>query len=543
MFKPAITLAAATLASAATLSAAGADNSALRTPHSAFPNIIYILADDMGLGDVSAYNPNAAWKTPGIDRLAREGTRFTDAHTSSSLCTPSRYSILTGRYNWRSARKEGVGGGLTEPLIERNRATLATLLKENGYDTAMFGKWHLGLDWARKGGNGAPARDTDTTDDGEKPHRRAPNEQQVDYTKPFHGGPTEHGFDTYLGISASLDMPPYVWLRDNRAEPASFPLRQIQGNNDQQKLWRAGTAGKTFEHINVLPRLANEANRYIASRSANAKPFFLYLTLTAPHTPILPTKEFAGATRTTGYGDFCVQVDAVVKNILATLDAKGLAENTIVIFATDNGCAPAADFKALAKSHHDPNLGYRGAKADIYEGGHRVPVLVRWPAGGVLANHASAEPIYQGDFFATFAEILGVKIPDNAAEDSVSLLPALTREKLDAPLRESLVNHSGNGSFAIRQGEWKLILCPDSGGWSAPRPGDAPRGSPPFQLYNLDDDPAEKTNLYAAHHELVQRLGKLLIAQIRAGRATPGAPQKNTGPQTWPELAWMKRFK
>jgi len=273
-----------------------------------------------------------------------------------------------------------------------------------------------------------------------------------------------------------------------------------------------------------------------------AAPFFLYLALTAPHTPILPTPDYAGRTRTTDYGDFCAQVDAVVGHILSALASTGLDKNTIVIFATDNGCSPAADFRTLAKHNHDPNLGYRGHKADIYEGGHRVPFIVRWP-GRVLANHVSAEPIYQGDLFATFADIIGAKIPDNAAEDSVSILPALTTKTLPAPLHESLVHHSNNGSFAIRQGPWKLILCPDSGGWSAPRPGDAPRGSPPFQLYNLDDDPAEKTNLYAAHPELVQRLGKLLIAQIRAGRATPGAPQKNTGPQTWPELAWMKRFK
>jgi len=507
------------------------------------PNIVYILADDMGLGDVSAYNPNAAWKTPGIDRLAREGTRFTDAHTSSAVCTPSRYSILTGRYAWRSTRKEGAAGGLDKPLIEPNRATLATLLKDNGYTTAMLGKWHLGLDWARKGGNGTPARDTDDTNDGEKPHQRGRNEQQVDYTKPFTGGPTAHGFDRYLGISASLDMPPYVWLLNNHAESASFPLRQVQGNNDKQKLIRAGVAGKNFEHIDVLPRLSTEAVRYIASQKPDSKPFFLYLAFTAPHTPILPTPEFAGATRTTGYGDFCTQVDAAVKNVLAALDAKGLAENTLVIFATDNGCSPAVDFKALLKFHHDPNLGYRGAKADIYEGGHRVPFIVRWPAGHVLANHVSDEIMYQGDVFATLADILGVKIPDNAAEDSVSILPALTQEKLATPIHEAIVNHSNNGSFAIRQGPWKLCLTPDSGGWSNPRPAHAPAGSPPFQLYNLDQDPAEKTNLYAAHPEIVQRLGKLLIKYIRDGRSTPGPPQKNTGPATWPELAWMKYFK
>lgn len=510
------------------------------------PNIIYILADDMGLGDVSAYNRNAAWKTPNIDRLAREGMRFTDAHTSSALCTPSRYSILTGRYNWRSARKEGVGTGLTEPLIERNRATTASFLKQNGYATAMIGKWHLGIDWPRKGSD-KPARDgADTTDDNERPYRPAKGkgnkrEREVDYNKPFTGGPVSYGFDYFLGISASLDMPPYVWLQNNRVDPASFPLREEEGIKGKQMLVRGGIAGKDFNHLDMLPRLTSEAVRYIENQK-NDKPFFLYLPLTAPHTPILPTKQFAGTTRTTIYGDFCVQVDDTVGQILSALEDKGIAENTVVIFATDNGCAPAADFEALAKFNHDPNLGYRGAKNDIYEGGHRVPCVVRWPAR-VPANRVSNEIIYQGDFFATYAEIIGAKIPDNTAEDSASILPVLTGEKLDAPLREALVSHSGRGSFAIRQGPWKLCLCPDSGGWSYPQPGKAPPGSPPFQLFNLDKDPGEKNNLYAEHPEIVQRLGKLLIKYIRDGRSTPGIPQKNTGPETWRQLDWMKLIK
>ncbi|MDR1009918.1 MAG: arylsulfatase [Opitutaceae bacterium] len=532
----------AALGLAATSQSAGAATATASAPapEARKPNIIYILADDMGLGDVSAYNPNAAWKTPGIDRLAREGTRFTDAHSSSAVCTPSRYSILTGRYNWRSARKSGVGGGLSEPMLEPKRATVASFLKQNGYTTAMIGKWHLGLDWTRRGGN-TSARDKDRTNDGEKKHRRPSGEQAVDYTKPFGGGPTAHGFDYFLGISASLDMPPYVWLRNNRADPSSFPLRQIQGNDDAQKLWRTGAAGKTFAHIDVLPHLANEAVRYVAAQRGD-KPFFLYLALTAPHTPIFPTTEFAGRTQTTGYGDFCAQVDAVVNNLLTVIAAKGFDKNTIVIFATDNGCSPSADFKSLAKYNHDPNLGMRGHKADIYEGGHHVPFIVRWP-GRVLANHASNELMYQGDLFATCADIIGAKIPANAAEDSVSILPALTGEKPGAPLHEAIVHHSNNGSFAIRQGAWKLILCPDSGGWSQPRPGHAPRGAPPFQLFNLEQDPSEKTNLHKEHPEMVQRLGKLLIKYIRDGRSTPGPAQKNTGGNNWPELAWMKQFK
>jgi arylsulfatase A-like enzyme len=232
----------------------------------------------------------------------------------------------------------------------------------------------------------------------------------------------------------------------------------------------------------------------------------------------------------------------VVGRVLTTLSARGLDENTIVIFTADNGCSPSANFAQLATFHHDPRVGRRGAKADIYEGGHRVPFIVRWPAG-VPANRTSTEVICLGDLMATCASLVQAKLPDNAGEDSVSLLPALRGETLSAPLHEAVVHHSINGSFAIRQGPWKLCLCADSGGWSAPLPGKAPAGAPPFQLFNLDDDPAEKTNLYAAHPEIVQRLGLLLKSYVLNGRSTPGAPQKNTGGNDWPELAWMNAFK
>jgi arylsulfatase A-like enzyme len=501
------------------------------------PNIVYILADDMGCGDVSAYNPSAAWKTPNIDRLAKEGITFTDAHSSSAVCTPSRYTLLTGRYNWRSARKSGVGGGLSPALLEPGRLTVPALLRQHGYTTAMIGKWHLGLDWAKS--ENISARGADDPSDGEARGRTAQKEPEVDFSKPFGGGPTTFGFDSFFGISASLDMPPYVWLRNDRVD-ASLPLHSIKGSQGAA-MWRAGLAAEGFAHIDVLPREAEEAERYLAARD-RTKPFFLYLALTAPHTPIVPDKNFVDRTHTTAYGDFCAQVDSVVGRVLTTLSARGLDENTIVIFTADNGCSPSANFAQLATFHHDPRVGRRGAKADIYEGGHRVPFIVRWPAG-VPANRTSTEVICLGDLMATCASLVQAKLPDNAGEDSVSLLPALRGETLSAPLHEAVVHHSINGSFAIRQGPWKLCLCADSGGWSAPLPGKAPAGAPPFQLFNLDDDPAEKTNLYAAHPEIVQRLGLLLKSYVLNGRSTPGAPQKNTGGNDWPELAWMNAFK
>jgi arylsulfatase A len=499
------------------------------------PNIVFILADDMGRGDVSAYNPAAAWKTPNIDRLATGGMRFTDAHSSSAVCTPSRYAILTGRYNWRSARKSGVGGGLSPALVETGRMTAASLLRDHGYRTAMIGKWHLGLNWSRADGKAA----ADDPLDGEAAGRAAAKEASgVDYTKPFGGGPIACGFESFFGISASLDMPPYAWLRNDRLEMPST-LRPIAASKDYA-MWRAGLEADGFTHQDALPREAREAVDYINRQDAQA-PFFLYLALTAPHTPIVPTPQFAGRTKTTEYGDFCVQVDAVVGQVLDALAARGLERNTLVIFTADNGCSPSANFKELAKFNHDPQAGLRGEKADIYEGGHRIPFLVRWP-GHVPAAAQSVELIYQGDLLATCADLLGMKLPDNAGEDSASLVAVMTARRGAAPVHAALVHHSINGSFAIREGPWKLCLCADSGGWSEPLPGKAPPGSPPFQLFNLETDPAEKTNLYASHPEIVDRLGRLLKSYVLSGRSTPGSPQSNSGGNEWRELAWMKSF-
>jgi len=482
------------------------------------PNIVYLLADDMGIGDVSALNSHCAWKTPNIDRLAREGTAFTDAHSASGVCTPSRYALLTGRYSWRGSMKRGVLNGYSPALIEPGRITVADLLRAQGYATAMIGKWHLGLDWTRTG----------------------PGTADIDYTKPFAGGPAAHGFDFFYGIIASLDMPPYLYLENDRAVAA--PTGTI-GDSPKPPMWRAGPISPDFHHDEVLPRFTEKAIAYISERSAarDAKPFFLYLALAAPHTPIMPTPEFAGNSGTNAYGDFVLQTDAVVGRILAALDDHGLAKDTLVIFTADNGCAPAANLEELKTFHHDPSAGNRGHKADIYEGGHRVPFVARWP-GHTPAGARDAHLIGQLDLLATCADMLGVTLPDSAGEDSVSLLPLL-RGELPAAPRETLVNHSNHGAFAIRQGKWKLCLCPGSGGWSYPNPDkDDTSWMPKYQLFDLDADPAEQTNLVNEHPEIVQRLGRLLREQIEGGRSTRGAPQPNAHTEDWPQIAWMADF-
>jgi arylsulfatase A-like enzyme len=300
----------------------------------------------------------------------------------------------------------------------------------------------------------------------------------------------------------------------------------------------------------VQPKLIEKTKAYLAERAAarDGKPFFVYLALAAPHTPTLPTKEFAGKTPSL-YGDFVAQIDADVGALMAALEQHGLAKNTLVVFTSDNGFAPAADFPKHKSFGHDPSNGMRGVKSDAFEGGHHVPFIARWP-GVTPAGSRCAEVVGQLDLFATCAELFGTKLPDNAAVDSSSILALLRGQRAPATRREALVHHSAEGEFAIRQGNWKLILCPGSGGWSPPTRSPSPwtqakvdsfEGLPPFQLYDMVADPAEKKNVADAHPEIVQRLGKLMRSYIERGRSTPGAPQHNAdGP--WPQTAWMSSF-
>jgi len=490
------------------------------------PNIVYIYADDMGYGDVSCLNPKSAWQTPHLDRMAAAGMLFTDAHSASALCTPSRYALLTGRYAWRGSLKRGVTRGYDGALVEPGRLTVPALLKEHGYTTALFGKWHLGLNWEKKG----------------------PGPEDVDFARPFTGGPLAHGFERFFGISASLDMPPYVWLAADRA--VTVPTGTI-GDSASPKLWRGGVISDDLKMDEVHPRLFGEALRFIAERAASpeTRPFYLHIALASPHTPILPTRGFEGKTRTTPYGDFVAQLDADVGQLLAALDSHGFGRDTLVIFTADNGFAPAANVPDHQQFKHDPSGGLRGAKSDLFEGGHRVPFIVRWPAM-VPAGTRNAEPIGQVDLLATCAELLGVALPANAGEDSVSMLPLLRDGTRRTP-RGALVHHSENGSFAIRSGKWKLLLCPGSGGWSYPTTSPAPWGRPvadkvddlpPFQLYDLTSDLAETTNVADQHPDVVRELGGQLAAYIKRGRSSPGAPQPVNFETAWPQIEWMKSF-
>ena len=475
------------------------------------PNIVFILADDLGYGDVTCFNAQSKIPTPHLDKLAAQGMRFTDAHTSSSVCTPTRYSTLTGRYSWRTHLQSGVLDGFSTPLIASNRMTVASLLKANGYQTACIGKWHLGMNWQKKENSAADASGKDKT---QKPKPGS----TVDWTKPIHNGPTTLGFDYYYGISASLDMPPFVFIENDRV--TAIPTTE-------KKWQRTGPAAESFEAIDVMPELTRKAAGWFEQRATEKKPFFLYLAYSAPHTPILPTPAWQGKSGLNAYADFVMQTDAAVGELMATLERAGLSTNTLVIFTSDNGCSPSAGFGALKAKGHNPSGPWRGHKADIWEGGHRVPYIARWPAR-VKPGTSSDEIICLSDLLATSAAIVGAKLPGNAGEDSVSILPALLGEKSKQPLRTATIHHSIQGEFAIRQGPWKLALCPGSGGWSAPNDQAAfKQGLPRVQLYNLAKDPGETNNLQAAHPETVATLKKLLEKYIADGRSTPGEPQPN----------------
>lgn len=464
------------------------------------PNIVYVLADDLGYGDVRALNPDSKIAVPHLDRLAREGRIFTDAHSGSAVCTPTRYGILTGRYAWRSRLKQGVLGGYSPPLIEPGRVTVASFLKQHGYRTACVGKWHLGLGWT-----------TRTPGDFGDAIEPAKPMENVDYAAPIRRGPTSLGFDEFFGISASLDMPPYVFIHNDRC--LSVPTTR-------KTYIREGPAAQDFEAVDVLPVLTQRAVAFLDGQRGGDAPFFLYVPLNAPHTPIVPGPAYAGQSKVGTYGDFVMQVDAAIGTILDALARNGQERDTLVIVTSDNGCSPMADFKALAAHGHDPNAPWRGAKADIFEGGHRIPFLARWP-GKVPAGTRSDDTICLTDLLATCAAVIDTPLPAGAGEDSVNILPDLLGTATN-PLREATVHHSINGSFAIRQGPWKLALCADSGGWSAPKPGSAEaKGLPPVQLFNLEDDPKEQHNLQAERPEMVERLKRLLERYVADGRSVP----------------------
>lgn len=484
------------------------------------PNIVFILADDLGYGDVRCYNAPSKIPTPNLDRLAAEGIRFIDAHAPDAVCTPSRYGLLTGRYCFRSRLKAGVLPPWGEPLIEPSRLTLPAFLRQHGYATACIGKWHLGWNWPTKDGQPPASKD---------------GLGNIDFTKPVADGPTTRGFDSYFGVDLP-NYPPYCFIENDR----TVGLPSVPGPLQKGAINRPGPMLPGWNLTNILPQITRRAVRYLEDAAKAPKPFFLYFPLTAPHYPIVPAPEFKGRSKAGDYGDFVAQVDATVGEVVSALARTGLATNTLIFFTSDNGpevveIDPGA-YERIRRYGHSSMDDLRGAKRDTWEGGHRVPFLARWP-GHIPPGAVSAETVCHVDLMATCAALLGAKLPPNAGEDSYNILPALRDEKLKDPIRQATVLHGGNGKFAIRQGEWVLIdaLTGDGNG-GRNRPGEPDwfkqeRGYTtnqfPGELYNLGDDLPQRRNLYGEKPEVVQRLKALLEKYKTEGHSTPGPPLKN----------------
>ena len=472
------------------------------------PNIIFILADDMGYGDLACQNPASKIPTPNLDRLAAQGVRFTDAHAPSSVCSPSRYAILTGRYAWRTRLKGGVLWPWDPPLIEPGRTTVAALLRDQGYRTACIGKWHLGWHWQTKDGRlpneGAEYGVLD------RDQRHALGEH-IDYEKPVTGGPIDCGFDYYFGDDVP-NFPPYTWFENDR-------LLEVPTEEKPERMFGLpGAMASKWSLEAVMPALTQRAVHYI--EAADEQPFFLYFPLTAPHTPIVPTDEFKGMSRAGEYGDFVCEVDWTVGEVMAALNRKGIAENTLLIFTSDNGPENFA-YRRIRECDHYSMDGLRGLKRDAWEGGHRVPFIARWPER-VAPGRVCDEVICLSDFTATAGAIAGAPLPADVAEDSYDLLPALLNEPA-VPIREATVHHSMRGKFAIRKGRWVLIDAPSGDDNAEPQWLKEERGYEPHdqpgELYDLQRDRIERFNCYAEYPEVVAELKALLEKYQREGRS------------------------
>lgn len=468
------------------------------------PNIIIILADDLGYGDPEIYNQESKIPTPNINALAKSGMRFTDAHSPSSVCTPTRYGILTGRYAWRSELKSSVLWQWDRPLIEKERFTLPKMLNKKGYVTACIGKWHLGWRWPGKNGGFI----NNSIDIGNN-NLKGRNElyKAIDFTKSIGGGPLEAGFDYYFGDDVP-NFAPYTFFENDRL--LQFP-DTIKPSN---MFGGYGPMVKDWDLTKVMPNITEKSVKYIDEQSKTDKPFFLYFALTAPHTPIAPSQEFIGKSKAGLYGDYVHQVDFTVGEILKKLKETNQLENTIVIFTSDNG-SPQRDgtnmsgsVGSVKKYEHNPSGNLKGTKADIWEGGHRVPFIVSWPKK-IQKNKVSNQLFGLNDIMATLSGLTGKSEENVVLEDSIDFSQVFLGEE-ETTVRETLVNHSSQGMFAIRKGKWKLILGKGSGGWSKNNNALPLEEQPRGQLYNLETDIREHNNVYDKHPDLVSELTLLL---------------------------------
>ncbi len=503
----------------AALGAAGIATAA-RLPRDspARPNIVLILTDDLGYGDPGCFNPASRIPTPNVDKLAAAGIRFTDAHSPSAVCTPTRYGVLTGRYCWRTWLQRGVVGGYTPPLLDPGRATIASTLKAEGYATGFFGKWHLGLGWTRTNGFTPTWRDAERLWPGSWQDADPATGLNADFRQPVTGGPADHGFDeAYFTAACSTMDGPFVYIDKNKA--VGVPNRHVSEFYDMTKgeegSPRPGWIAPGFKLEEVDLEFTRKAVAFMENHQkvAPQAPFFVDLCLSAPHTPWLPPSFVTGKSQDGPRGDLVVLADWCVGEIVGAVERLGLSRNTLIIFTSDNGPHPGTNGHLSAGP-------LRGLKSQIWEGGHRVPFIAKWPSRIPSAGMTN-EPVCLVDLMATFASLLGVQLPPSAGPDSYDISPALLGARRATPIREALVLHSENGTFAIRRGAWKLVLDnKTSGGWMAPA-GTPPQPGTPGQLYNLVDDPAERNDFWEKRPDIVRELQALLDTYKREGRSAP----------------------
>ncbi|MEI8235104.1 MAG: arylsulfatase [Verrucomicrobiota bacterium] len=515
------------------------------------PNILIILADDLGYGDVQCYNPeHGKIPTPNMDRLAAQGLRFTDGHSSAGACTPSRYSILTGRYDWRSRLQRGVLGGFGTPLIPPSRLTIASLAKEGGYRTACIGKWHIGMNWPIEKGDDKflgletleqIEKEAEKTNETPTPSVEklavdgfytaqpiagyktpVPTAEQLAvwrkiFSQPITGGPTAVGFDHYFGMDVP-GYPPYCFIENDRTVgvPSQFLSAKDILPAAMLGEWQGPTV-KDWDFYAAMPTLIKHTGAYLTESAKSKDPFLLYLALPAPHQPWAVTEPMRKKSGLSLYCDWVMETDAAIGQVLESLDKSGAANNTLVILCSDNGYSPYGIGELIKKGHYSSGP-FRGCKAEAYEGGHREPFIVRWP-GVVKPGTVCSQTVCQVDIMATMADIFGVRLPENAGEDSFSFLPLLKGQ--DKPIRPNLVNHSGQGGYGIRCGDWKLILEVDK------------KDRRPVQLFNLAEDIGEKKDLADQYPERVAEMRALMEKLVANGRSTPGAKQKNDAEVRW----------
>ena len=477
------------------------------TAFAAKPNIVILYADDLGYGDLGCYNADSKMSTPNLDKLAAEGMRFTDAHSSSGICTPSRYAMLTGRHHWRDFH--GIDSGFDKPFIKPGRLTLPEMLGKSGYATACIGKWHLGWDWDSIRKPGTPPKS--------KSH------EDFDWTKPFRGGPLERGFDHYFGDNV-INFPPYTWIEDDRVLAAPDITFKTTPQATKEGSWecREGPGRSDWDFYKVLPTLTEKGVGYIRSRKGNEQPFFLYFPLPSPHAPIVPNEKFDGTSKAGAYGDFVVETDDSCGQLLNALREIGVYENTIIIFSADNGAERYA-YPRDEKFGHWSTHPLRGLKRDIYEGGHRVPTLIKWP-GLTKPGTECASLVSQIDFMATLASFLEYELPENSAEDSHDLMPLLKGEK--ETVRTTHIHNTNPNGYAIRHGKWTLIDAKTGyvfgveKGWEK-RHGYEPDDMSPVELYDMEKDIGQRKNLAAENPGTVKELHALLKRIREQGHSAP----------------------